>query len=57
MKHSAGIGSRGGRQTAARGLAAGVSTVLWFGVASAAQDGAEQSETRLEEIIVSVISA
>jgi iron complex outermembrane receptor protein len=45
MKHSARFG-------AARGLAVGVSTVLSCGVAHAAQDDLERSETRLEEVIV-----
>jgi iron complex outermembrane recepter protein len=45
MKRSARIG-------AARGLALGVSTVLSFGVAQAAQDDAGRDETRLEEVIV-----
>ena len=45
MKRSARIG-------AARGWAVGVSTVLSFGVAQAAQDDAERNETRLEEVIV-----
>jgi iron complex outermembrane recepter protein len=43
---------RSARFGAARGLAVGVSTVLSFGVAQAAQDDAERSETRLEEVIV-----
>ncbi len=45
MKRSARIG-------AAKGLAVGVSTVLSFGVAHAAEDDAQRSETRLEEVIV-----
>ena len=45
MKRSARIG-------AAKGLAVGVSTVLSFGVAHAAEDDAERTETRLEEVIV-----
>jgi iron complex outermembrane recepter protein len=44
MKHSARIG--------ASGLAIGVSTVLSFGVAQAAEDNAQREESRLEEIIV-----
>ena len=44
MKHSARIG--------ASGLAIGVSTVLSFGVAQAAEDDAQRAESRLEEIIV-----
>jgi iron complex outermembrane receptor protein len=44
MKHSATVG--------ARGLAIGVSTVLSFGVAHAAEDDAQRAESRLEEIIV-----
>ena len=45
MKRSARIG-------AAKGLAVGVSTVLSFGVAHAAEDDAGRTETRLEEVIV-----
>jgi iron complex outermembrane recepter protein len=45
MKRSARVG-------AARGWAVGVSTVLSFGVAQAAQDDAGRDETRLEEVIV-----
>ena len=45
MKRSARIG-------AAKGLAVGVSTVLSCGVAHAAEDDAQRSETRLEEVIV-----
>jgi iron complex outermembrane recepter protein len=45
MKRSARIG-------AARGWAVGVTTVLSFGVAQAAQDDAQRDETRLEEVIV-----
>jgi len=44
MKRSVSIG--------ASGWAVGVSTVLSFGVAQAAQDDAERNETRLEEVIV-----
>jgi len=43
---------RSARFGAARSLAVGVSTVLSCGVAQAAQDDAERSETRLEEVIV-----
>jgi outer membrane receptor protein involved in Fe transport len=45
MKRSARIG-------AARGWAVGVTTVLSFGVAQAAQDDTQREETRLEEVIV-----
>src|SRR5215510_21815 len=43
---------RSARIRAARGWAVGVTTVLSFGVAQAAQDDAQREETRLEEIIV-----
>src|SRR5678815_1240829 len=45
MKRSARIG-------AVRGWAVGVTTVLSFGVAQAAQDDTGRDETRLEEVIV-----
>jgi iron complex outermembrane receptor protein len=43
---------RSAKTGAARGWAVGVSTVLSFGVAQAAQDDAERTESRLEEVIV-----
>jgi iron complex outermembrane receptor protein len=50
MQRSATIGVIGTRVVS--GLALGVCTVLPFGVAHAAEDDAQRSETRLEEVIV-----